>query len=52
MRIAVLMGGVSDEREVSLSSGVQVASALRNLGHKVVAVDTVRGSLDEAEEAL
>ncbi len=46
------MGGVSDEREVSLSSGVQVASALRNLGHKVVAVDTVRGSLDEAEEAL
>ena len=52
MRIAVLMGGVSDEREVSLSSGVEVANALRNLGHKVVAVDTVRGSLDEVEEAL
>lgn len=50
MRIAVLMGGTSDEREVSLSSGAQVASALREAGHDVVAVDTVRGALPRVEE--
>lgn len=51
MRVAVLMGGTSDERDVSLSSGAQVAEALRQAGHAVVAVDTVRGPLDRAEEA-
>lgn len=52
MRIAVLMGGTSDERVVSLSSGVQVARALREAGHEVVAVDTVRGVLGKREEEL
>lgn len=51
MKIAVLMGGTSDEREVSLSSGAQVAAALRSLGHEVTAVDTARGILPAAEEA-
>jgi D-alanine-D-alanine ligase len=50
MRIAVLLGGTSDEREVSLSSGAQVAHALRQAGHEVVAVDTVRGVLGAEEE--
>jgi D-alanine-D-alanine ligase len=50
MRIAVLMGGTSDEREVSLSSGTQVARALREAGHSVVAVDTVSGVLSAREE--
>jgi D-alanine-D-alanine ligase len=50
MRIAVLMGGTSDERDVSLSSGAQVAHALREAGHEVVAVDTVRGVIPAAEE--
>jgi D-alanine-D-alanine ligase len=50
MRIAVLMGGTSDEREVSLSSGAQVARALREAGHSVVAVDTVSGVLSAGEE--
>jgi D-alanine-D-alanine ligase len=50
MRIAVLMGGTSDERDVSLSSGAQVAHALRRAGHDVVAVDTVRGALPREEE--
>jgi D-alanine-D-alanine ligase len=50
VRIAVLMGGTSDEREVSLSSGAQVAQALRDAGHDVVAVDTVRGALSRQEE--
>ncbi len=47
------MGGTSDERDVSLSSGVQVANALRSAGHDVVAVDTVSGVLPaESERAL
>jgi len=50
VRIAVLMGGTSDEREVSLSSGVQVARALREAGHTVVAVDTVKGLMPPEEE--
>ncbi len=50
MRIAVLMGGNSDEREVSLSSGAQVAAALRQAGHDVVAVDTTGGVLSRDEE--
>ena len=50
MKIAVLTGGTSDEREVSLSSGAQVAHALREAGHEVVAVDTVRGVLSAEEE--
>ncbi len=39
-RIAVLMGGANTEREVSLSSGRAVASALRKLGHLVAEVDS------------
>lgn len=50
MKIAVLMGGTSDERDVSLSSGAQVAAALREAGHDVVAVDTTRGALSAEEE--
>ena len=52
MKIAVLMGGTSDEREVSLSSGMEVARALRESGHSVVVVDTARGILDAAEEDI
>ncbi len=51
MKIAVLMGGISGEREVSLHSGAQVARALREAGHDVLAVDTSRGVLSAAEEA-
>jgi D-alanine-D-alanine ligase len=50
MRVAVLMGGVSEEREVSLASGAQVARALREAGHDVVAVDTSHGVLTPSEE--
>jgi len=51
MRIAVLMGGTSDERDVSLSSGAQVSQALRDAGHEVVAVDTAHGALTRGEES-
>jgi D-alanine-D-alanine ligase len=50
MKIVVLMGGTSDEREVSLSSGAGIARALREAGHEVIAVDTVRGTLAADEE--
>ncbi|MEX2532002.1 MAG: D-alanine--D-alanine ligase [Gemmatimonadota bacterium] len=50
LRVAVLMGGVSVERSVSLASGVQVARALRARGHEVVAFDTARGVLSREEE--
>lgn len=52
MKIAVLMGGTSEERDVSMSSGCQVAHALRQAGHEVVSVDTARGILDRDEEQL
>ena len=39
MRIAILCGGRSAEREVSLRSGGQVASALAALGHEAETVD-------------
>jgi D-alanine-D-alanine ligase len=39
MRIAVLRGGRSAEREVSLRSGAQVAKALSGRGHEVTEVD-------------
>lgn len=38
-RIAVLMGGLSAEREVSLSSGHECAQALRDAGYEVIEVD-------------
>jgi D-alanine-D-alanine ligase len=50
VKITVLMGGTSAERNVSLASGVRVADALRSIGHKVTAVDTARGPLSETAE--
>ncbi|GHD54059.1 D-alanine--D-alanine ligase [Thalassobaculum fulvum] len=41
--VAVLMGGWSPEREVSLSSGRECAKALRQAGWKVSEVDVDRG---------
>lgn len=38
-RVAVLMGGLSSEREVSLKSGVAVAKALREGGYEVMEID-------------
>ena len=41
-RVAVLKGGWSPEREVSLSSGAQAAKALREAGYKVDEIDVGR----------
>jgi D-alanine-D-alanine ligase len=50
MRVAVLFGGTSAERDVSIASGAQVIQALRQAGHEVVAVDTARGVLGPGDE--
>jgi D-alanine-D-alanine ligase len=42
LHVAVLMGGWSAEREVSLTSGRGVAAACEALGHRVVAIDMQR----------
>ncbi|MBA3837309.1 MAG: D-alanine--D-alanine ligase, partial [Zymomonas sp.] len=42
LHVAVLMGGWSAEREVSLSSGAGVADALEGLGHRVTRIDMGR----------
>ena len=48
MKVAVLFGGTSAERDVSIASGAQVVRALREAGHEVIAVDTARGVLGPA----
>ncbi len=43
MRIVVLAGGLSMERNVSLSSGNKICRALRSLGHEAILVDMFLG---------
>ena len=43
MTIIVLCGGLSSERDVSLSSGVGVTNAMREQGHRAVLVDLYFG---------
>lgn len=53
MNIVVLCGGLSIERDVSITSGTGVARALRQLGHKAVLVDLYfgyTGEYDSPEE--
>lgn len=50
MRIAVLFGGTSEERDVSIASAAQIIPALRSLGHDIFAVDTAAGRLSAPEE--
>lgn len=52
-KIAVLMGGTSSEREVSLESGRNVAEALASLGkYDVVAVDLTENNLDALPDGV
>ena len=39
LRITVMLGGFSAEREVSLKTGAAAAQALRSLGHEVTELD-------------
>ena len=43
MKIGLLIGGESAERDVSLSSGKSIEKALISLGHKVVKLDPIDG---------
>ena len=46
MKIAVLCGGLSPERNVSISSGTKIAGALQESGHQVVLLDMFFGLED------
>lgn len=48
MKIAVLAGGLSPERDVSLSSGAMIATALSKRGHTVAYADVYR-AIDETK---
>ena len=50
LRVAVLLGGSSEERGVSLASGCEVAAALRSRGHQVVAIDAAGSALSAGQE--
>jgi D-alanine-D-alanine ligase len=50
MRVAVLKGGDSLERQVSLRSGARVEDALDRLGHEVVPIDVGRDLVDRLAE--
>ena len=52
MNIVVLAGGLSPERNVSLTSGSLIASALRRKGHGVILVDLYEGFEGEINEKL
>ena len=43
MKIAVLMGGISPERNISLFGGKAIYNALVRKGHEVIAVDPAYG---------
>lgn len=43
MRIVVLAGGISTERDVSLISGMKIYKALKSLGHQVMLLDVYLG---------
>jgi len=51
MKVTVLTGGTSSERDVALASAVQVIAALRARGHEVAVVDTARGYIPQADES-
>lgn len=51
VRVAVLKGGWSSERPVSLVSGASVAAACRNLGADVVEIDVDRNIAAQLQEA-
>src|SRR6195952_5647503 len=51
LHIAVLMGGWSAEREVSLVTGAGVADALESRGHRVTRIDMERDVADRLLKA-
>jgi len=52
MKIAVLFGGISTERTVSIEGGKAVIAALRSKGHQVVPIDPAFGDDIEKQSSL
>ena len=50
MKIVVLAGGLSTERDVSFKTGDMVAKALHENGHQVIVLDVFMGYSDKKEE--
>ncbi len=50
MKITVLLGGASAERDVSFASGLRIVKALRSRGHEVVPLDPATGVLTGRRE--
>lgn len=50
MKIVVLAGGISAERDVSILSGSKIAAALRSKGHRVVLLDPYMGFEEPLED--
>jgi D-alanine-D-alanine ligase len=50
LKITVLMGGSSAERNVSLASGIRIVMALRSRGHDVIAFDPSKGAISDEEQ--
>lgn len=50
MRIVVLAGGLSTERDVSFKTGEMVTKALRENGHQVIMLDVFMGYSDKKED--
>lgn len=46
LKIGVLMGGLSSEREISLKSGMAIYNELKKHNHKVIAIDINKRSLN------
>jgi len=46
MKVVVLAGGISTERDVSLSTGTMIYKALKNNGHQVILLDVYLGFED------
>lgn len=51
LKVAVLMGGVGEEREISIQSGSCVVQALREAGVNVISADIGPDNLDVLEDA-
>jgi D-alanine-D-alanine ligase len=49
MKIVVLAGGLSDERDVSLASGAQISNALQSRNHEVLLLDIYTGFQDVSD---
>src|ERR671914_142245 len=51
IRVAVLAGGQSLERQISLRSGARVRDALERIGHEVIAIDVGPDLVDRLNES-